>query len=91
MRVAHRGISPWLIMENIPFLPERARIYFVLPDHMERYTLITKPLCEELAPFATEVKRRLMALSFSRMGKVRQPLSEEELRLMAEAGIPIIL
>ena len=91
MRMGHRDIGAWLVQNDVTYTEVKQVVYFQLPDFLEQYGTITPQLARALAPFAREIKRRLHAISWSVMGKFRQPLTHEELRLLAENHIPIIL
>ena len=91
MRLGHRDIVEWLSRNTITYTPVRHLVYFQLPEHLEQYTEVTPELARRLAPFAREITRRTHALSWSVIGKVRQPLSVDELRVLAEHSIQITL
>lgn len=82
---------PWLRISGIEYTYKKRMVYFLLPDYLEEYTVVTAPLCNKLSPLATEVKKRLFALSWTDAKMVRQRLSNQELTLLSDLGIPIIL
>ena len=91
MRVAHRSLYWWLYLKQINFTEIGDKVYFMLPEELEIYQEITKPLADALAPFSTEIKRKLSAISWMRLKRYRKPFAHQELVFLAEAGVPIIL
>ena len=91
MRVAASSIRPWLDHHKIQYTQQNQKVYFTLPGDLEEFVQISPELGRKLAPFSTEIKRRLSALQWTRMKIFRQRLSEAELQVLADNGIPIIL
>lgn len=89
MRVARFTVIPWLEHRQIQYTREGQRVYFKLPSALEEFVEITPELGRKLAPFSLEIKRRLSAAAWMRT--MRDPLSEDELRILVESNIPVIL
>lgn len=91
MRVGHRAICPWLNHYKIEWFAEAQRLFFELPGFLEEFVEITPELGRKLAPFSTEIKRKLSALQWTRMRNFRKPLSRAEIEILMDIGVPIIL
>lgn len=91
MRQAHKSIIPWLELRKIQYVMGPSSVFFELPHDLEKYTIITPELCQEINQLATEIKRLLSALSYMRMKTYRQPLSSEEIENLAMTDISLIL
>ena len=93
MRKSHSDIIPWLDKKGIEYVRGKhsSMVYYSLPEELAKYEVISKEIAKEVAPLALHLKRALSSLQYTRMSRVRQPLSEEEYRNLAEEGIPLIL
>ena len=91
MRVSHNAVVPWLELKGIQYTTNKSLVYYELPPDLQKYQRISPEVAAEIRPLATEVKKRLAALVWTKMAKQRAKLTEEELTLLVEAGIPIIL
>lgn len=91
MRRGHVDVRHWLNQRKIQYTISKQRLYFQNPPEWVRYEIITRDLCEHLAVVATEVKRRLSAIRWTQMSKIRQPLTVKELELLKEFNIEVIL
>lgn len=91
MRMAYPEIRPWLDHHKIAYFHDGRRVFFSLPGDLEEFVQISPELGRKLAPFSQEIKRRLSALQWMKMKKLRVPLTREEIEILMDIGVPVIL
>ena len=91
MRVAHCHAAYWLRSRGIEYSLNNNKVFFELPEEMTKYTEITENLVKEMAPFATQIKRGLHALSYTKMARFRDPLTYREAELLMSIGVALTL
>ena len=91
MRKSHINAAPWLKRVGIIYCIDGSYTYFELPDNLKEYTVITPELCDKFRPVARQITARLHAISWSRMARCKEPLTEDEARNLVDIGVTIFL
>ncbi len=89
MREADCSLVPWLEHRKIKYTSVGTRVYFELPEDLQKYTKITPELAKNLGIYSREIRRRLLAIQFTRAYRYRDKLDDDELRVLGLSEIQI--
>lgn len=82
MREADCSLVPWLEHHKIKFTYGKKSIYFELPEDLQKYTRITAELMRELNMYGREIRRRMLAMVYTKAYRFHDKLTEDELNIL---------